>query len=50
VRDEVQAAQALSILQDVASAGDGEPWFCRGCREANDATMRICWNCGRSYE
>jgi hypothetical protein len=50
VRDEVQAAQAQSILHDVANADEGEPWFCRGCRETNDATMRICWNCGRSYE
>ena len=50
VRDDDQAARAQSILRDVDNAGDAGRWFCRGCREANDAAFRICWNCGRSYE
>lgn len=50
VRDNAEAERAQSILRAVTAAGNAEPWFCRGCREANDAAFRICWNCGRSYE
>ncbi len=50
VRDEDQETQAQSILRDVASTDEAEPWICRGCREANDANMGICWNCAGSYE
>jgi len=50
IEDENRFEQAQGILQQILQGGDREGWFCRGCQEQNDASFRICWNCGRSYE
>ena len=50
VRDDEQFPRAQEIVDGVEAANDAAPWYCRGCREANDAAFRVCWNCGRSYE
>jgi len=50
IRDEAQFVKAQSILHSVTNTSKAATWFCRGCRESNDAAFGICWNCGRSFE
>lgn len=50
LEDDSNFEQAQTILQDITQDSVGQAWFCRGCQEKNDATFRICWNCGRAYE
>lgn len=47
--DQLDSARELvrAFLVDGASAREsrGEPWTCPTCREENEATFEICWNC-----
>lgn len=50
LEDESRCAEAEAIMRDLQDNNGGQPWFCRGCQEQNDAAFQICWNCGRAFE
>lgn len=50
IEDDARVPQAEQIMQDVLSADETGSWFCRGCQESNEASFRICWNCGHPYQ
>ena len=50
LQDDSRFFEVETILRDVIDNDDRRAWFCRGCQEQNDATFRICWNCGRAFE
>jgi len=47
IEDDARFTQAQAVLRSILDGNSGQPWFCRGCREENDAAFKICWNCGR---
>ena len=50
IEDEAKMIKAQVIVEDILTATETDPWFCRGCLERNDASFHICWNCGRATE
>ena len=48
---EGQLDSARELVRDflvdagAAPGSRGEPWTCTRCREENEATFEICWNC-----
>jgi hypothetical protein len=45
--DEEWKPKAEVLLQEiVASAKGKDDWFCPSCKEKNDASFEICWQCG----
>ena len=50
LEDEEQFDRASAIVDQMQQPTGGDAWFCRGCREKNEASFQICWNCGRACE
>ena len=47
-QDQLRAARTvLAEFLDRSKAGMslGATWTCTGCRESNEATFEVCWNC-----
>jgi hypothetical protein len=38
--------RACRILESAISDKDAAPWRCRNCKEENDESFELCWNCG----
>ena len=36
---------ATSLILRLSEESDEEDWVCPVCKEANDATFELCWNC-----
>ena len=50
IEDESKLSQAQAIVEDILEGAETDAWICDKCREKNDATFRICWNCGHACE
>ncbi len=50
IEDESKLSQAQAIVEDILAGTETDAWFCGKCREKNDSTFRICWNCGHACE
>jgi hypothetical protein len=50
IDDESKLEAARAIVAAAIDGAEGSAWFCRNCRERNEAAFRVCWNCGREYE
>lgn len=50
IEDETRLEQAQALIQGILSDRRTDDWFCRTCQEPNDASFRICWNCGQAIE
>jgi hypothetical protein len=37
--------RACEILESSLSKKDAAPWVCQNCREENDISFEMCWNC-----
>jgi hypothetical protein len=37
--------QACSIIESSLSKENAEEWVCTSCKEINDASFELCWNC-----
>lgn len=40
-----ERVRAFLVDSRAAAGSRGAPWICPSCREENEATFEICWNC-----
>tara|TARA_B110000503_G_scaffold42977_1_gene70331 strand:- start:13109 stop:13408 length:300 start_codon:yes stop_codon:yes gene_type:complete len=38
--------KACRILESAISDENASPWICKNCKEENDESFDLCWNCG----
>ena len=50
LEEESDYGRARAIVDEIMARPAGPGWYCRGCAEFNEASFRICWNCGQGYE
>ena len=50
IEDDDKLEQAQAIVERILTGPKQDAWFCHSCQEQNDASFRICWNCGHAYE
>jgi hypothetical protein len=41
--------RALAILASSQRDVKGEDWLCKNCKEKNDPSFEICWNCQHDH-
>ncbi|MEM6511767.1 MAG: DUF2007 domain-containing protein [Pseudomonadota bacterium] len=50
VRNDIDHDRAKQLLDDsITNESPEEPWVCPVCKEKNERTFAICWNCGSTY-
>ena len=50
IEDEDRLEQAQAIIRGIQTDTESVDWFCRACREQNDASFQFCWKCGQAVE
>lgn len=45
--NERDQSQAEALINESQRQSQSPDWFCRYCKEPNDASFEICWNCSR---
>ena len=50
IEDDSKLEQAQAVIGNILDSRAGGDWFCRACREQNDASFQFCWNCGQTLE
>lgn len=45
VVDDSDYQEAVRLIESALSPADAEEWICSGCKEKNDASFELCWNC-----
>jgi len=48
--DESQYERAGALIEAEINSANSSTWFCRGCKEENDASFEICWQCQREKD
>ena len=47
--DPKQKLKAMNVINQAEHNANKE-WFCRKCKEANNASFEVCWQCGELPE
>lgn len=50
VVDDNQLSKAKTIIEQANTSYSGPDWFCKYCKEVNDASFEICWQCQQAPE
>ncbi|MGJ8693129.1 MAG: DUF2007 domain-containing protein [Thalassotalea sp.] len=48
VLEDAEHTQALKIAQLSQNINESPDWLCKQCKESNDASFEICWQCQSS--
>ena len=50
VRNAIDLDRAKQLIDEsITDESPEEPWVCPVCREKNERTFAVCWNCGSTY-